>query len=102
MVLMAGADLPLTAIRQQVSSAIDLIVQQARMQDGSRRIVQITEVVGMESGTITTQDLFVYQQTGLDENGRVQGSFQPQGIRPHFYDKIVRYGIDLPLSIFGW
>ncbi len=102
MVLMAGADLPLTAIRQQVSSAIDLIVQQSRMQDGSRRIVQITEVVGMESGTITTQDLFVYQQTGLDENGRVQGSFQPQGIRPHFYDKIIRYGIDLPLSIFGW
>lgn len=102
MVLMAGADLPLTAIRQQVSSAIDLVVQQARMQDGSRRIVQITEVVGMESGTITTQDLFVYQQTGLDENGRVQGSFKPQGIRPHFYDKIIRYGIDLPLSIFGW
>lgn len=102
MVLMAGAELPLAAIRQQISSAIDVVVQQARMQDGSRRIVQITEVVGMEEGTITTQDLFVYQQSGLDADGRVIGIFQPQGIRPHFYDKIVRHGIDLPLSLFGW
>lgn len=102
MVLMAGADLPLPAIRQQISSAIDVVVQQSRMQDGSRRIIQITEVVGIEGGTITTQDLFVYQQTGLDADGRVLGSFQPQGIRPHFYEKIVRHGIDLPLSLFGW
>lgn len=101
MVLMAGADLPLTAIRQQIASAIDVIVQQARMQDGSRRIVQVTEVVGLEQGIITTQDLFVYQQTGLSSEGRVEGYFTGTGIRPRFMDQLERRGISLPSDVFG-
>jgi len=101
MVLMAGADLPLTAIRQQIASAIDVIVQQARMQDGSRRIVQVTEVVGLEGGIITTQDLFVYQQTGISEDGRVEGYFTGTGIRPRFMDQLERRGISLPSDLFG-
>jgi len=101
MVLMAGADLPLTAIRQQIASAIDVIVQQARMQDGSRRIVQVTEVVGLEGGIITTQDLFMYQQTGISEDGRVEGYFTGTGIRPRFMDQLERRGISLPSDLFG-
>jgi pilus assembly protein CpaF len=100
MVLMAGADLPLTAIRQQVASAIDLIVQQARLQDGSRRIVQVTEVVGMEQGIITTQDLFVYHQTGVNAEGRVEGYFAATGIRPRFLEQLARRGIELPPEAF--
>lgn len=101
MVLMAGADLPLTAIRTQVASAIDLIIQQARLLDGSRRIIRITEVVGMESGIITTQDLFQFDQTGVDEDGRVVGVFRANGIRPKNYDRIRSQGVDLSPSIFG-
>ena len=101
MVLMAGTELPLPAIRQQVASAVDLIVQQARLQDGSRRIVQITEVVGMEEGIITTQDLFHFEQTGLDESGRVVGQFRGTGIRPRGYERLERMGIRLPPSLFS-
>ncbi len=101
MVLMAGADLPLTAIRQQIASAVDVIVQQARLQDGSRRIVQVTEVVGLEQGIITTQDLYVYEQTGIDEGGRVQGYFTGTGIRPRFMEQLARRGISLPPDVFG-
>ncbi len=101
MVLMAGADLPLTAIRQQIASAVDVIVQQARLQDGSRRIVQVTEVVGLEQGIITTQDLYVYEQTGIDDGGRVQGYFTATGIRPRFMDQLARRGISLPPDVFG-
>ena len=101
MVLMAGADLPLTAIRQQIASAVDVIVQQARLQDGTRRIVQVTEVVGLEQGIITTQDLFVYEQRGIDEEGRVQGQFTATGIRPRFMEQLTRRGISLPSDVFG-
>ena len=101
MVLMAGADLPLTAIRQQIASAVDVIVQQARLQDGTRRIVQVTEVVGLEQGIITTQDLFVYEQKGIDEDGRVQGHFTATGIRPRFMEQLARRGISLPSDVFG-
>ncbi len=101
MVLMAGADLPLTAIRQQIASAVDVIVQQARLQDGTRRIVQVTEVVGLEEGVITTQDLFVYQQTGIDEQGRVEGYFTASGIRPRFSEQLSRRGLTLPPDVFG-
>jgi pilus assembly protein CpaF len=100
MVLMAGTELPLLAIRQQIASAVDLIVQQARMQDGSRRIVQITEVVGMEGNTIVTQDLFQYEQTGLDASGRVVGNFRPTGIRPRCLEHLARQGIELPPLLF--
>jgi len=101
MVLMAGADLPLLAIRQQIASAVDLIVQVARLQDGSRKIVQITEVVGLEEGIITTQDLFVFEQTGVDENRRVVGQFRPTGIRPRKMDRFERMGVPLSPEIFG-
>ncbi len=101
MVLMAGADLPLTAIRAQVASALDIIVQQARMLDGTRRIIRITEVVGMEGGIITTQDLFQFDQTGVDEAGKVVGQYHANGIRPKSYDRIRAQGIELSPGIFG-
>lgn len=101
MVLMAGVELPLPAIRSQIASALDIIVQQARLLDGSRRVVRITEVVGMESGTVTTQDLFVFEQTGLDENGRVVGSYHGTGIRPANSERLRAQGIELPGALFG-
>jgi pilus assembly protein CpaF len=101
MVLMAGADLPLLAIRQQIAAAVDLIVQQSRMQDGSRKIIQVTEVVGLEEGVITTQDLFVYEQMGLDDNRRVVGQFRPTGIRPRNFDRFERMGVPLSPDLFG-
>ncbi|AEJ41228.1 type II secretion system protein E [Sulfobacillus acidophilus TPY] len=101
MVLMAGMELPLAAIRTQVASAIDLIIHQARLLDGSRRILQVTEVVGMENGVITTQDLFQFEQHGVDEAGRVMGRFVANGIRPRNADKLRARGIDLPSQIFG-
>jgi len=101
MVLMAGMDLPVRAIREQISSAIDLIIQQSRLRDGSRKITHITEVQGMEGEIITLQDLFVYRQTGIDENGKVKGYFQSTGIRPKFTDRLESYGIKLSSEIFG-
>ena len=100
MVLMAGMDLPLKAIREQVSSAVDLIVQQNRLKDGSRKIVNITEVQGMEGDVIVMQDVFVYEQTGVEE-GKILGRLKPTGIRPHFVEKFESAGIHLPSNIFG-
>jgi pilus assembly protein CpaF len=100
MVLMAGAELPVRAIREQVSSAIDLIVHQDRMRDGSRKVVNITEVSGMEGDVITTTDLFLFEQTGY-EQGKVVGRLRPTGLRPKFMDKIEASGIHLPATIFG-
>jgi len=100
MTLMAGLDLPSRAIREQVSSAIDLIVHQDRMRDGSRKIVNITEVSGMEGDVITMTDIFIFEQTGV-ENGQIVGRLRPTGLRPKFMDKIEATGIHLPPSIFG-
>ena len=100
MTMMAGMDLPIRAIREQVSSAIDMVVHQERMRDGSRKITSITEVSGMEGDVITTTDLFVFEQTGL-ENGKVLGRLRPTGLRPKFMDKIEAAGIHLAPSIFG-
>lgn len=100
MVLMAGMELPHRAIREQVASAIDLIVQLARFRDGSRRVVSITEVQGMEGDVITTADVFKFEQSGF-ENGRVIGRLRPTGIRPKFMNRIEEAGIHLPPSIFG-
>lgn len=100
MVLMSGLDLPVRAIREQISSAIDLIIQQSRIRDGSRKITYITEVQRMEGNTITTQDLFRYVQTGLDENGKSVGRFVSTGLKPSFYDKFSLCGIDLPDDFF--
>ncbi|MBM2810517.1 MAG: CpaF [Chloroflexi bacterium] len=100
MVLMAGMDLPVSAIRQQVSAAVDLIVQQTRLRDGSRKIVNVTEVQGMEGEVITLQDIFQFDQEGF-ENGKVVGRLKPTGVRPKFMPKIEDSGIRLPASVFG-
>jgi pilus assembly protein CpaF len=100
MTLMAGMDLPVRAIREQIAAAVDLIVQQERMRDGSRKIVNITEVNGMEGDVITLTDIFVFEQTGF-ENGRVLGRLRPTGLRPKFVDRIEASGIHLPASVFG-
>ena len=101
MVLMAGVDLPLRAIREQVSSAVDLIVHQSRLKDGTRRIVNITEVQGMEGEVIVMQDVFVFEQTGVVE-GKIQGRLRPTGIRPKFVEKFEVMGIHLPRGLFGF
>ena len=100
MTLMAGMDLPSRAIREQVSSAIDVVVHQDRMRDGTRKIVNITEVSGMEGDVITMTDIFVFEQSGI-ENGKIAGRLRPTGLRPKFMDQIEAAGIHLPPSIFG-
>jgi len=100
MCLMAGMDLPVRAIREQVASAVDLIIHQERMRDGSRKIVKITEIQGMEGDVITMSDIFEFEQTGL-EAGKVIGRIRPTGLRPKFIDKIEDAGIHLPPSVFG-
>ncbi|HRF94983.1 MAG TPA: hypothetical protein PLZ51_07310, partial [Aggregatilineales bacterium] len=100
MCLMAGMDLPLRAIREQIASAIDVICQQQRLRDGSRRILFITEVQGMEGEMITMSDIFEFEQTGY-EGGKIIGRIRPTGIRPKFYERIEDAGIHLPPSIFG-
>lgn len=99
MVLMAGMDLPIRAIREQVSSAIDLIIQQARLRDGTRKVINITEVVGMEDDKITLQDIFIFKQTGF-EDGKVKGSFKPTGILPKFIETFDQMGVKLSREIF--
>jgi pilus assembly protein CpaF len=100
MVLMAGMDLPLRAIREQIASAVDLIVHQNRLKDGSRKIVNITEVQGMEGDVIVMQDIFVFEQTGVVE-GKIEGKLRPTGIRPKFVEKFEASGIHLPPNVFG-
>jgi pilus assembly protein CpaF len=100
MCLMAGMDLPVRAIREQMASAVDLICQQERMRDGTRKVTTITEVSGMEGEVITMTDLFIFEQSGM-ENGRIVGRLRPTGLRPKFMDKIEAAGIHLPPSIFG-
>jgi pilus assembly protein CpaF len=100
MVLMAGMDLPSRAVREQVASAINLIVHQERMRDGTRRIVSISELSGMESEIITMTEIFAFEQTGI-ENGQIMGRLRPTGLRPKFMDRIEASGIHLPASIFG-
>jgi len=100
MVLMAGMDLPVRAIRDQISKAINLVVQQSRMQDGTRKITAISELQGMEGDTIVLQNLFEFEQTGY-EGGRVVGQYKATGARPKCYEKFAEHGIDLPLSVFG-
>jgi pilus assembly protein CpaF len=101
MVLMAGVDLPVRAIREQISSAVDLIVHQSRLKDGTRKIVNITEVQGMEGDTIVMQDVFVFEQTGVID-GKIQGRLKPTGIRPKFVETFETMGIHLPNNIFGF
>ena len=99
MVMMAGMDLPLRAIREQVASSMELIVHLERLKDGTRKIVKVSEVQGMESDTIVMQDLYVFEHTGI-KNGMMQGSHKPTGLRPGFTPKLVAAGINLPDSVF--
>ncbi len=101
MVLMGGVDLPVRAIREQVAGALDLIVQQARLKDGSRRVVAISEVVGMEGEIITLQDLFTFDYSaGRDENGRFRGHLVSTGLRPKFTQDLADVGVELPPTLF--
>ncbi len=100
MCLMAGIDLPVRAIREQIAAAVDVIVQQSRMKDGSRRITAVTEVQGMEGDVIVLQDIFIFEQTGI-ENGKIIGRMKPTGIRPKFIEKFEVANIYLPPNIFG-
>lgn len=100
MVLMAGMDLPIQAIREQIASAIDVVVQQSRFNDGSRRVTAITEVTGMETGIIQLQDIFVYKQEGYDEDGKVKGHFHATGRVPEFYEDMRARGLDVDMTLF--
>lgn len=102
MVLMAGMDLPVRAIREQIASALDMIIHLSRLPDGSRRVTQITEVLSMEGDIITLQDLFLFDYSaGRDEAGRFLGTIKPTGIRPKFVAKLHDVGIEVPIGIFG-
>ena len=100
MVMMSGLDLPVSAIREMVASAIHMIVQISRYSDGSRRVTNITEITGVESGIVSMQDIFRYQQEGFDENGKVKGYFEATGAIPHFYEEMRQRGMDVDMSIF--
>jgi len=100
MVLMSGMELPIRAIREQIASAIDMIVQTARLHDGSRKVTKITEVVGLEGDRITMQDIFEYKQTGVDSEGIVQGHFAPTGSVPHFMDEVAAKGLRVEQRMF--
>jgi pilus assembly protein CpaF len=100
MIGMANSNLGTKSIRQQVASAIDLFVQISRLNDGSRKVTHITECLGMEGDVVTTQDIFVFERTGLTVDGRVAGRFKPTGVRPKFSDRIKAAGIELPPAVF--
>lgn len=101
MVMMAGMDLPARAIREQIASAVHVIVQQSRLADGSRKITHISEITGMEGDTVQLNDIFLYQQEGFDEDGKVVGKYMPTGQVPHFYESLRARGIGVDMSIFG-
>lgn len=100
LVLMGGMELPVSAIREQVASAVDMIIQQTRFPCGSRKITRITEVVGVESGTVQLQDIFRYDQRGVDDNRRIQGEFTATGAIPTFYEELRNMGVEVDLSFF--
>lgn len=100
MVLMAGVDLPERAIREQISSAIDVVVQLGRLSDGTRKIISVSEITGMEGNTIVMQDVYLYERVGISTDGTVLGEFQPTGVRPKFSEKLKLAGIEFPAHMF--
>src|SRR5580658_3354973 len=100
MISMASANLPMRGIRQQLASAVDVFIQCARLSDGTRRVTHITECVGMEGEQVTTQDIFLFEKTGISAEGRVQGNFRATGIRPKFTEKLATFGIKFPMTMF--
>jgi len=101
MVLMAGMELPLQAIREQIARAINLIIHLARYRDGSRKIVNMTEVQGLEEGQVVMQDLFLFDRQGFDSDGHVIGAFRSTGVRPRFITTLEAEGVRLPAEIFS-
>ena len=100
LVLMAGMDLPLSVVRKQIVSAVDLIVQQARLRDGSRKVTNITEITGMEGEVVVMQDIFKFDEQGETEDGKVHGEFAPGGMRPNCEERLRNYGFNLPATMF--
>ncbi len=101
MISMAGLDLPEKGMRQQISSALDVVVHLARLSDGKRRVTRIAEVIGMEGDIITMQDLFVFDRHGIDADGKVIGEFRATGIRPRCAERLQHHGIDLAETLFA-
>lgn len=102
MVLMAGMDLPIRAVREQIVSAVDLIIHLNRLRDGTRRVTKITEVQGMQGDVVTLQDIFVFDyDAGADEHGRFLGRLRPTGLRPGFAERLSQEGVTLPPLLFG-
>ncbi len=102
MVLMSGYDLPTKAIREQIGSALNVIIQLARLSDGSRKILAVSEITGMEGDVVVMQDIFVFEKRGVDKDGKVLGEFRPSGVRPRFLDAVHACGIHLPASLFAY
>lgn len=100
MLLMAGFDVPLKALRRQITSAVNLIIQAERLAGGARKVTSVTEIVGMEGDVIVTQDIFVYQQKGIDSMGRAVGQFVATGVRPAFAARLETAGLELPPTMF--
>ncbi|MGA9225489.1 MAG: CpaF family protein [Mesobacillus sp.] len=100
MVLLAGVELPVKAIREQIAGAIDVIIQQSRLKDGTRKITSITEVQGMEGDVIVLQDVFTYKQQGVNDAGKIIGRLVPTGVRPKFYERLEASGIHIPANVF--
>jgi len=101
MVAMASLNIPENAIRRQISAAIDVVVQVSRMSDGTRKIVNVSEITGMEGSVVTMQDIFVYTKRGIKENGEVLGDFVATGVRPKFSERLLVSGVTLPTSMFS-
>jgi pilus assembly protein CpaF len=100
MIMMAGMELPIKAMRQQIASAVDVIIQANRLQGGPRKVTSITEVMNMEQDMIIMQDIFRYKQGGIDQNGRAFGQFEATGVRPSFVNRLEQAGIKLPSNLF--
>ncbi len=100
MILMTGITLPNRAMREYISSALDVLIQQARLSDGTRKVIRVTEVVGMEGDLVTLQDIFVFEQKGIDKEGRVVGRHRATGIRPRFMERLKAMGVELPERAF--
>jgi pilus assembly protein CpaF len=100
MVMISGVGISVVALRDYISSALDMIIHVARLSDGARKVVRVTEIVGMEEAVVTTQDIFLFEQQGIDKDGRVVGFHRATGVRPKFTDRLIRAGIELPPEIF--
>ncbi|MBT7073962.1 MAG: CpaF family protein, partial [Anaerolineae bacterium] len=101
LVLMAGMDLPIDVVNKQIASAVDLVVQQTRLKDGSRKVVAVSEVAGMEGKTIVLSDIFTFKQTGIGENNKILGQTEPTGLRPMFASRLEAAGFKLGADVFG-